>query len=186
MSAVAQIRRHGRLLGAAVRAQSVLRKHAPVAGARVFGQPPLIEGRVSIGAQFRSESRQFRSAITTSSDGQVTIGDGVFLNQGVTIHSDVSITIADDVMIGDLVCIYDTNFHEVSEGSGVVRAPVVIGRNVWIGRGAAVLPGVTIGDHSVIAAGSVVTSDVSERSVAAGNPARIVRELTASDPYKRR
>ena len=183
MSAAEVIYRAGRLSYASLRARQRLRRVGP--GARIFGSPPLISGDVTIGARFRCESRQFRSAITTSVSGRVRIGAGVFVNQGVTIHSDVSITIGDDVMIGDLVGIYDTNFHEVDEAEGVVRQPVTIGRNVWIGRGALVLPGVTIGDHSVVAAAAVVTADLPSRSVAAGNPARVMRQLEASDDYKR-
>jgi acetyltransferase-like isoleucine patch superfamily enzyme len=138
-----------------------------------------------IGAWFRSESPQFRTAITAAPGGRVTIGDRVFVNQGVTIHSAVSITIGDDVMIGDLVGIYDTNFHEVDEGSGVTQRPVVIGQNVWIGRGATILPGASIGDHAVVGAGSVVAGNVPERSLVTGNPARVVRSLAASATYKR-
>jgi acetyltransferase-like isoleucine patch superfamily enzyme len=61
----------------------------------------------------------------------------------------------------------------------------VLGDNVWIGRAAIVLPGVTIGDHSMVAAGSVVTKDVPPRVVVAGNPAKVVREITASDEWRR-
>jgi acetyltransferase-like isoleucine patch superfamily enzyme len=182
--ATADLRRAGRLSVATVQAHLALRGRAR-SGARIFGQPPRLKGDVTIGARFRSEAPQFRSAITAAHGGRVAIGDRVFVNQGVTIHSAVSITIGDDVMIGDLVGIYDTNFHEVDEGGGVVRRPVVIGRNVWIGRGAAVLPGVSIGDHSVIAAGSIVSADVPARSLVAGNPAVVVRALTASSTYKR-
>ena len=56
-------------------------------------------------------------------------------------------------------------------------APVVIGRNVWIGSNATILPGVTIGDDAVVAAASVVTKDVPEKSVVVGSPARVVRSL---------
>jgi acetyltransferase-like isoleucine patch superfamily enzyme len=139
-----------------------------------------------IGHGFRSESTQFRSSITAAPGGQVRIGDRVFINQGVTIHAVDSVTIGDDVLIGDLACVYDTNFHEVDEDEGVVQAPVVIGRNVWIGRGAMVLPSVTVGESAVVAAGSVVTHDVPDRTLVAGNPARALRELRASQSYRRR
>lgn len=169
---------------ATMRARRALRHRAAV-GARIFGAPPIIEGQVGIGPRFRSESRQFRSAITASPSGCVHIGADVFINQGVTIHSDLEITIGDNVLIGDLVGIYDTSFHAVDEGAEVVRAPVVIGRNVWLARAALVLPGVTIGAHTVVAAGAVVTSDLPPRSLAAGVPARVVRPLNASDGYRR-
>ena len=57
-------------------------------------------------------------------------------------------------------------------------APIVIGRNVWIGSNATVLPGVTIGDDAVVAAASVVTKDVPEKSVVVGSPARVVRSVS--------
>ena len=59
--------------------------------------------------------------------------------------------------------------------------PVRIGKNVWIGAGAIVLPGVTIGDHSVIGAGSVVTKDIPPNVVAVGNPCRVLREINDRD-----
>jgi len=68
----------------------------------------------------------------------------------------------------------------------VRTAPVTIGRNVWIGRGAVLLPGVTIGDHAVVAAGAIVTKDVPAAAVVAGNPARVVRDLGVIDDDWRR
>jgi len=60
----------------------------------------------------------------------------------------------------------------------VHTAPVVLGRNVWVGRGAAILPGVTIGENSVIAYGSLVTHDIPAGVLAAGNPAMVIRTLS--------
>jgi acetyltransferase-like isoleucine patch superfamily enzyme len=117
--------------------------------------------------------------------GSLTIGERVFVNQGATIVAYVSISIGDDCRIGDYVGIYDTDHHPVEQGAEVRQAPVVIGRNVWLGRGAIVLPGVTIGDHAVVGAGSVITSDVPARTLVAGNPARVVRELSAEDGWRR-
>ncbi len=184
MSLTAALRRGVGLTLASARARRALGGKA-ASGARIFGPAPLMEGEITLGPRFRSESRQFRSAITASPRGRVTIGSGVFINQGVTIASDLHITIGDDVLIGDLVGIYDTSFHEVDEGSGAHRAEVVIGQNVWLARGCVVLPGVTIGEHSVVAAGAVVTTDVPPRSLVAGVPARVVRSLSASDSYRR-
>lgn len=117
--------------------------------------------------------------------GSLTIGERVFVNQGATIVAHVSISIGDDCRIGDYVGIYDTDYHPVEQGAEVRRAPVVIGRNVWLGRGAIVLPGVTIGDHAVVGAGSVITSDVPARTLVAGNPAKPIRELSAEDGWRR-
>ena len=88
-------------------------------------------------------------------------------------------------MIGDNVQIRDSNYHEVDEGAGVYSAPIHIGKNVWIGNDSKILPGVDIGDHSVIGAGSVVTKSVPSCVVAAGNPARIIRNITVSESYFR-
>jgi acetyltransferase-like isoleucine patch superfamily enzyme len=123
--------------------------------------------------------------IGATDGGQLTIGDRVFINQGASVVASESITIGDDCRIGDFVAIYDTDHHALEAGAEVRRSPVSIGRNVWLARGAVVLPGVTIGDHAVVAAGSVVTSDVPARALAAGNPARVVRELAAEDGWRR-
>ena len=66
-------------------------------------------------------------------------------------------TIGSHALIGDLVCIYDTDFHQVTPDAPPWREAVTVGKNVWIGRGALLLPGAKVGDHAVIAAESVVT-----------------------------
>ena len=116
MSATAAIGRAGRLSYATLRARRRLLGGRCGPDARIFGLAPIVEGNVTIGARFRCESPQFRSALTTSAQGRLEIGDGVFVNQGVTIHAASSIAIGDDAMLGDLVAIYDTNFHEVGPG----------------------------------------------------------------------
>jgi acetyltransferase-like isoleucine patch superfamily enzyme len=117
--------------------------------------------------------------------GRLVVGDRTFINQGATIVASHSIEIGRDVRIGDHVAVYDSDHHPVEEGAEVRRAPVVIGDNVWLARGVVVLPGVTIGEHAVVAAGSVVTADVPGRTLVAGNPARHVRELRAQDAWRR-
>jgi acetyltransferase-like isoleucine patch superfamily enzyme len=107
------------------------------------------------------------------------------VNQGVTIYARERVEIGDNALLGDFVCIYDTNFHEVEEGAGVLTSPVTIGRNVWLARGAVVLPGVTIGDNCVIGANAVVSSSIPSNSLVAGNPARVLRTLRFSDGYTR-
>jgi acetyltransferase-like isoleucine patch superfamily enzyme len=115
----------------------------------------------------------------------LVIGDRVFINQGATIVASTAIRIGDDVRIGDYAAVYDSSYHAVEEGAEVSRAPVSIGRNAWLARGAIVLPGVTVGEHAVVAAGSVVVGDVPARTLVAGNPARVVRELSASEEWRR-
>lgn len=117
--------------------------------------------------------------------GTLTIGSRTFINQGASVVATHRIDIGTDVRIGDFVAIYDTDHHPVDETSATHTAPVRIGDNVWLGRGSIVLPGSDIGDHSVVAAGSVVKGTVEERTLVAGNPAKSVRRLTASDGWRR-
>jgi acetyltransferase-like isoleucine patch superfamily enzyme len=116
---------------------------------------------------------------------RLEIGDRVFVNQGATLVAATSVRIGDDVRIGDFAGVYDTNHHPVEEGAPVRRAPVEIGDNAWLGRGAIVLPGSRIGEHAVVAAGSVVSGEVPPRTLVAGNPARPVRDLEASAGWRR-
>ncbi|MDX6551741.1 MAG: hypothetical protein QOH74_229, partial [Gaiellales bacterium] len=133
------------------------------------------------------EARQFRSSLIAEPGAELRIGDGVYVNQGVTVHASLSVTIEDDVMVGDLAAIYDTDFHAVGPGTSPRRRPVVIRRNAWIGRAAVILPGVEVGENAVVAAGSVVTQSVAPNSVVAGNPAREIRAFDPPpDGWKRR
>lgn len=112
--------------------------------------------------------------------GRLRIGLDVFLNSGVRIECWESVTIGDHVVIGWDTTIMDADLHGLA-GAPERRLPVVIGSGVWIGARAIILPGVTVGDFAVVAAGSVVTRDVPPRTVVAGNPARVIRELTIPD-----
>lgn len=110
--------------------------------------------------------------------GTLTLGKG-YANSGCVIACAKSITIGEGAAIARGVYIYDSDHHEmiVDKGSPINSpAPVTIGNHVWIGVGAIILKGVTIGDGAVIAAGAVVTRDVPPRCLAAGNPARVVKE----------
>lgn len=105
---------------------------------------------------------------------QLTLGSGYMSNEG-RITCEHSISIGHDVAIGPRVSIRDEDGHEVI---GRPRSgPIVIGNHVWIGEGARVLKGVTIGDGVVVAAGSVVTSDLPEGSLCAGMPCRPIRPV---------
>jgi len=111
---------------------------------------------------------------------QLTVGDRVFANFGLTALDCAPITIGDDTQIGPHVqLLTPTHPLDPDERRSKIEAaaPISIGRNVWIGGGAIVVAGVTIGDNAVIGAGSVVTRDVPADSVAVGNPARVLRQL---------
>lgn len=107
------------------------------------------------------------------------VGRDVFINHGCTIMDLGGVEIGDEVMIGPNVQII-TSGHPLDPAtrrSMIVADPIRIGRNVWIGAGATVLGGVTVGDDAVVAAGAVVTKDVPARTLVAGVPAVVVREL---------
>jgi acetyltransferase-like isoleucine patch superfamily enzyme len=116
------------------------------------------------------------------SDRVVVIGDRCLIGRGSGIVGHLQIEIGDDVWTGHHVYITDQNHGyedlsiPVSQQTQPER-PVIIGNGSWIGHGAVVLPGVTIGEHAVIGANSVVTSDVPAYCVAVGAPARVVRQL---------
>lgn len=194
MSKAGQVRRRVRLLAGLVRANLHLHLRR-LGGQRVewgrlpmfWGGPLTLEahGEVSIGERLKVYGAPIPARVTAAPGGRVAIGDRVMLNYGVEIYAARSITIGEDTQIGDLTAIYDTNFHQIEEGAEVTVAAVEIGANVWIGRLAVVLPGVTIGDHAVVAAGAIVTGDVPARALVAGNPARVVREVRASDGWRR-
>jgi maltose O-acetyltransferase len=106
----------------------------------------------------------------------------VFFNFNCVVLDVMPVTIGDRTLFGPAVQIY-TATHPLdatlrSQGLESAR-PVTIGSDVWVGGGAIICPGVTIGDRAVIGAGSVVTRDVPPDVVVAGNPARVIRALQA-------
>ncbi|TCP21489.1 acetyltransferase-like isoleucine patch superfamily enzyme [Scopulibacillus darangshiensis] len=109
----------------------------------------------------------------------ITIGKNVFFNTGCSFQDRGGISIGDGSMIGMNVTIATLNHGLPLETRNTTYpSPVIIGENVWIGSNATILPGVTIGDNSVVAAGAVVTKDVPENIVVAGVPAKAVKKVT--------
>ncbi len=107
----------------------------------------------------------------------IRLGGGVFLNFNCVILDTGLVTIGDDTQIGPAVQIYAADHPRDPEQRRQAlefSRPVTIGRNVWIGGGSIILPGVTVGDDAIIGAGSVVTRDVAAGTTVAGNPARII------------
>lgn len=108
----------------------------------------------------------------------IRLGTGVFLNFNCVILDVVAVTIGDATQIGPCVQILTADHPRdaAQRASGLeFGRPIHIGRNVWIGGGAIILPGVTVGDDAVIGAGSVVTRDVPAGATVVGNPARLHR-----------
>lgn len=108
----------------------------------------------------------------------ITVGKNVFFNTGCSFQDRGGINIGDGTMIGMNVTIATLNHGLPLETRNVTYpSPVIIGDNVWIGSNATILPGVTIGDNSVVAAGAVVTKDVPANTVVAGVPAKELKKL---------
>ncbi len=144
------------------------------------------KGTVQIGERFVIRGHVARCEIKCRKNAEIRIGNRVFLNQGVVISAYQSIEIGDDSLIGDFSAIYDSNYHGIDPAHPDVPRPVTIGKNVWLGNGVLVLPGSQIGDHTVVAARSVVRSSLPPRVLAAGNPAKVVRQLDIPDGWRRR
>ncbi|MDE7071099.1 MAG: sugar O-acetyltransferase [Clostridia bacterium] len=108
----------------------------------------------------------------------IKIGKNVFINSGCCFQDQGGIEIGDNTLIGQQVVMATVN-HDVIPRmrANMYTAPIKIGNCVWIGAHATILPGVTIGDNSIIGAGAVVTKDVPNNAVVAGVPARIIKNL---------
>lgn len=130
-----------------------------------------------IGQQIE-ESTTIFTPFHTNFGRHIRIGKNVFINHACTFLDLGGITIEDDVLIGPNVQLITEN-HPIkpSERKALDLKSILIKKNVWIGAGAIVLPGVTVGENSVVAAGSVVTKDVPMNTVVGGVPARIIKVL---------
>lgn len=112
----------------------------------------------------------------------IHVGKNVFINMGCKFQDQGGIFIGDGVLIGHNVVLATLN-HAKSpcDRSTMLPAPIHIGKNVWIGANATVLPGVTIGDGAIVAAGAVVNRDVPENTVVGGVPAKVIKHLSEED-----
>lgn len=123
------------------------------------------------------------------SDPVIVIGNGCLINKGTAIVAHFAVEIGDNVFTGHNCYITDQNhgYENLDLPIGaqsMPEKPVRIGSGSWLGHGVIVLPGVTIGEHVTVAAGSVVTRDLPSRCVAAGSPARVVRLHTAESGWQ--
>jgi len=148
-----------------------------------FGQRCSIVSRGALTALNVNHPCTFR---TLRAGASIVLGDDVGMSGG-SICAASSVRIADRVLIGANVTIVDTDFHDVDAvprryaADEPVGRPVVIGPDVFLGAGVTVLKGVTIGAGTVVGAGSVVATDLPERVVAAGVPAKVVRVLRSGE-----
>jgi len=134
-------------------------------------------GNVSIGQRSRIGGDV---EFGTEENGQIIIGNDVRINRGTTLVAYESISIGEKTLIGEFVSIRDAN-HGISSGQFIREqahdvSGIRIGKDVWIGRGSVLLPGVVIGDHSIIGANSVVTKSIPPGFIAVGSPAKVIRK----------
>jgi acetyltransferase-like isoleucine patch superfamily enzyme len=149
-------------------------------GVRVLGSAPLIHNRgaVRLGNDVVLESRTRRIYFNVWPESELILEDAVVVNDGVRFDCTSSIRVGRRALIGYGVVISDNHFHGLYDRD--VRpagSPVTLEEDVWIAGNALILPGVTVGRGSVVAAGAVVREDVPPYTVVAGNPARVVQSL---------
>lgn len=109
---------------------------------------------------------------------QVNLGKNIYINKNVNMVSLGGVNIEDNVLIGPKAIIISIN-HDQNEKNrrNLIPKSVHLKKNSWIGAGAIVLPGITIGKNSIVGAGSVVTKDVPDNAVVVGNPAKVIKKL---------
>ncbi len=175
---VANPRRHAATVLSCLSAVVQLRRCTTVGiRPRVLGRIRIENrGKILIGDRLLVRAIPWPSELASQMGGVLTIGDGTFINTGVSISACLSVTIGNRCLIGPRVTIIDNDYHAVGDLlHRPASEPVFLEDEVWVGTGAIILKGVRVGRGAVIAAGSVVTRDVQAGSVVAGVPARPVR-----------
>ena len=122
------------------------------------------------------ENSRVGTPLTAVRPHMVSIGKNVVVMPGCLMMSAGGISIDDGAMIAANVQLISNN-HDLYERQVITCKPVHIGKNAWIGAGATILPGVTVGDNAVVGAASVVTKDVAPDTIVAGNPAKFIKAI---------
>lgn len=148
---------------------------------RIWGSPKIINrGVLEVGDRVRIVSEPVITEVGVRHGARMTIGSQTFINYGCSISASLLVSIGPRCNIGSHVTLMDNDFHSVDperRGERPSSAPIILEENVWIGVRSVILRGVTIGEGSVVAAGSVVSKDVPRRSLVGGVPARLIRSL---------
>lgn len=117
----------------------------------------------------------------------ITIGNNFYTNHNCTILDGAKVTFGDNVFIAPN-CVFSTAGHPIDFSQRIqgleIALPITVGDNVWIGANVSVLPGVSIGNNTIIGAGSVVNKDIPEGVIAAGVPCKVIRKITKDDKQK--
>ena len=122
------------------------------------------------------ENSRIMAPIAGAAFNYIEIGNNVFINSNSLLMARGGITIEDDVMLAANVQLLSNN-HDEYDRQVLLCKPIHIKKGAWIGAGASVLPGVTIGKYAIVGAGAIVTKDVGDYEVAVGVPAKIVKTL---------
>ncbi len=122
------------------------------------------------------ENSQIMAPIAGAAFDKLKIGNNVFINSNSLLMARGGITIEDDVMFAANVQLLSNN-HDEYDRQVLLCKPIHIKKGAWIGAGASILPGVTIGKYAIVGAGAIVTKDVGDYEVAVGVPAKIVKTL---------
>jgi acetyltransferase-like isoleucine patch superfamily enzyme len=167
---------------AVARAHWYLRKASHVGRrVRLRGRPVInAAGSIIVHDRVQLVSHVARLELGTGDGGVLEIGERTLVNYGCSIAAIGRVSIGERCLIGPHCMIIDSAFHDVDPDHRLdppTAEPITIGNNVWLGARVIVLPGVTIGDDSVVGVGSIVTRDIPPRSLAVGAPARVVRAL---------
>jgi maltose O-acetyltransferase len=157
-------------------------RHATELGAGVH-----VNGRLIVrnegGALLVEDGVSFRATVAPCEllvhlGARLRVGKRTFINYGSSIAAAGCVTIGDNCLIGQYCAIMDTEYHGLRDRHRApAPRPVTLGNNVWLGTRVVVLPGVTIGEGAVVGAGSIVTRDIPPHTLAAGVPARVIRQL---------
>jgi acetyltransferase-like isoleucine patch superfamily enzyme len=179
--AYARLRAHGAIVGRGLRVRGPIRLHCHRTGSIRIGD----DCRIQSGFAGNPVGGSSRMAIWVGPHGQLTLGDRVGLSNA-TIVCMTSVSIGDEVFLGGDSKVYDTDFHPLDAdersrpGASARTAPVTIGRRAFVGGHCILLKGTTVGEESVIGAGSVVRGVVPDHQLWFGNPARVVRDLRSA------